>query len=112
MPPLPRELSVKDLAAWLRDEKRAPPLLLDVRTRAEVSLASLKGAVVLPLQELVDGLDELAEHRERPIVCFCHHGIRSLSAAALLEEAGFTVTSLRGGIDAWSQLVDASVPRY
>ena len=44
----------------------------------------------------------------------CHHGIRSQSAAEyFLREQGFSnLYNLRGGIDAWSQLVDPSVPRY
>jgi rhodanese-related sulfurtransferase len=110
--PLPRELSVAELKVWLANAERPPPVLLDVRTPGEVQLAALTGAVLVPLQELVENLDTLEEMRGRPIVCFCHHGIRSLSAAVVLEEAGFEATSLRGGIDAWSQLVDPAVPRY
>jgi len=47
-------------------------------------------------------------------VFHCHHGIRSQSAAEyFLREKGFrNLYNLRGGIDAWSQLVDPSVPRY
>ena len=47
------------------------------------------------------------------VVAYCHHGIRSLSAAALLEQAGIQpVVSLHGGIDAWSLRIDPQVPRY
>ena len=47
------------------------------------------------------------------LVVYCHHGIRSMSAAQFLERAGFTnVVSLAGGIDAWSVEVDPKVPRY
>ena len=47
------------------------------------------------------------------LVVYCHHGIRSLRGAAFLEHAGFSnVVSLAGGIDAWSCVVDSTVPRY
>jgi adenylyltransferase/sulfurtransferase len=47
------------------------------------------------------------------VVAYCHHGIRSLSAANFLEQQGVTpVFSLAGGIDAWSLQVDSKVPRY
>jgi adenylyltransferase/sulfurtransferase len=47
------------------------------------------------------------------VVAYCHHGIRSQAAAALLLRAGIAnVVSLAGGLDAWSILVDPSVPRY
>jgi rhodanese-related sulfurtransferase len=47
------------------------------------------------------------------LVVYCHHGIRSLSGAAILEQHGFAnVVSLAGGIDAWSLHIDPKVPRY
>ena len=51
--------------------------------------------------------------RATPIVFQCHHGIRSQHAAEYFREQGFTTLyNLQGGIDAWSLLVDPSVPRY
>ena len=48
-----------------------------------------------------------------PIACLCHHGMRSLQVANYLTQSGFTeVVNLQGGIDAWSQQLDASVPLY
>ena len=47
------------------------------------------------------------------VVVYCHHGIRSLSGAAILEMNGIPEAySLAGGIEAWSQLIDPTVPRY
>jgi rhodanese-related sulfurtransferase len=47
------------------------------------------------------------------VVVYCHHGIRSLRGAAILEQAGVRPASdTAGGIDAWSRLIDPSVPRY
>jgi len=60
---------------------------------------------------LYDRLQELAF--EDDIVVYCHFGQRSHQAGQFLKESGFnTVYNLAGGIDAWSQLVDPSVPRY
>ena len=47
------------------------------------------------------------------VVVYCHHGVRSMSGAALLAHAGFpNVASLAGGIDLWAQTVDPNMPRY
>jgi rhodanese-related sulfurtransferase len=86
--------------------------LLDVRESFELDIASLEGVVHIPLGELMARSDELDPERE--IVCICHHGIRSQRAAQFLATSGGfeRVANLRGGIDAWSASVDASVPRY
>lgn len=86
-------------------------VLLDVRRHDEVVSASLDGSIHIPLDELADSLDELDPDRE--YVIYCHHGVRSISAAAMLQCAGIErVASMAGGIDAWSRLVDPRVPRY
>lgn len=85
--------------------------LLDVRERWEWEIARLDAAVLVPLGELPDRLGEL--DRARPIVTYCHTGVRSLVARDLLIEAGFgDVRSLRGGIDAWARDLDPAVARY
>jgi sulfur-carrier protein adenylyltransferase/sulfurtransferase len=84
--------------------------LLDVREPWEAALASLPGAVNIPMSSLeaaIDGLD-----RSKPVVVYCHLGIRSASARALLTSRGFVATHLDGGLDAWSREIDSSVPRY
>jgi rhodanese-related sulfurtransferase len=49
----------------------------------------------------------------QPILCICHHGVRSAQVVAFLEQAGYgSVYNLAGGIDAWSARVDPAVPRY
>ena len=67
----------------------------------------------MPLGELSQCADELEPPPGALIVAYCHHGVRSLNAAVLLERMGYErVVSLAGGIDAWSLAVDPSVPRY
>lgn len=105
------EISPQALA--LRLEAGEELLLLDVREVEEHARARIDGARLLPLGELPDRLDELAEWRERAVVVQCHHGGRSERAARLLIEAGFgRVENLDGGIEGWSLTVDPEVPRY
>jgi rhodanese-related sulfurtransferase len=87
--------------------------LLDVRQPWEHATAALPGSVLIPLHELPARAHEVRPPPDALVVVYCHHGIRSLSGAALLERAGLThVASLAGGIDAWSLEVDPTVPRY
>jgi rhodanese-related sulfurtransferase len=85
--------------------------LLDVRTADELGLAQLPGAIHIPMSELPARVGELNPAGE--IAVLCHHGVRSEMAARFLERNGFgAVSSVSGGIDAWSMIVDTSVPRY
>ena len=91
------------------------PLLLDVREPWEVALASIQiaGAPArhIPMGELVGRLDELDP--AQPVLCICHHGMRSAQVGAFLARQGFaSVYNLAGGIDAWSQEIDTGLPRY
>lgn len=87
--------------------------LVDVRQPWESQLASLPGSMLIPLGELPRRSHEIGPDHDAALVVYCHHGIRSLSAAAYLERLGFNnVQSLAGGIDAWSCEIDPKVPRY
>jgi rhodanese-related sulfurtransferase len=104
-------LSAPELAVWLADESRAKPVLLDVREPWEFQTCHIAGSVSIPMNEIPARLTELEE--EAPVVCICHHGARSMSVAAFLERNGFTqVTNLTGGVHAWAQQVDGSMPTY
>lgn len=104
-------LSAPELAVWLADESRAKPVLLDVREPWEFQTCHIAGSVSIPMNEIPARLTELEE--EAPVVCICHHGARSMSVAAFLERNGFTqVTNLTGGVHAWAQQVDSSMPTY
>ncbi len=85
-------------------------LLVDVREPFENEFASI-GGVLIPLGDLPRRLSELDPSRE--IVTYCHRGVRSLQAASFLRSRGFASTrSLAGGITAWSEQIDPSIPRY
>ncbi len=88
-------------------------LLLDCRTPGEWHTARIDGATLLPMQETVERLSELDAHRQRKIIVYCHHGMRSLQVTSFLRRQGFAdVRSMAGGIDLWSTDIDAGVPRY
>jgi rhodanese-related sulfurtransferase len=87
------------------------PTVVDVREPEEIRIARFPGAVEIPMGEIPSRLAEL--DRADDIVVLCHHGVRSARVAAFLAQNGFrSVANLAGGIDAWSLLVDSSVPRY
>lgn len=107
-PPRVKPLSVLELKAML--DKKTPLALFDVRTEAERKIAKIDGARLLDreAEEEIEGMDKAAT-----LVFQCHHGIRSHAAAERFAAQGFrNVYNLLGGIDAWSQAVDPSVPRY
>jgi rhodanese-related sulfurtransferase len=90
----------------------APVLLVDVRQPEEHVYCNLPGSLLIPLGELKARVQEI-EPGEALVVVYCHHGVRSLSGAAILAQAGIpNVASLAGGIDRWSLTVDPGVPRY
>ena len=92
-------------------ESEEPPLVVDVRTSTERMVASLPAAIHLPMNELAARLEELP--RDRDLVVHCHHGGRSTQAVEFLRAQGFDrARNLAGGIDAWSQRIDPSLPRY
>ena len=106
-----REIDVYRLADRLAAQEAV--YLLDVRQPWEHETAALPGSVLIPLDQLQARAAEVRPPAGAAVVVYCHHGIRSRSAAAFLERLGFPdVASLAGGIDAWSLCVDPHVPRY
>lgn len=88
-------------------------LLLDVRTPHEHHIASVPGATLIPMQELSADTPELQPWREKEIVCMCHHGGRSARVQQYLLSNGFTnVQNLLGGIHAYAEEIDSSIPTY
>jgi rhodanese-related sulfurtransferase len=85
--------------------------LLDVRTPEEYGLARVEGSLLVD-QSLAQEIIQTWP-KETSIVTICHHGVRSLNAAAYLRGQGFSDTkSMMGGIDAWAEQIDSSIPRY
>jgi adenylyltransferase/sulfurtransferase len=96
-----------------RLDKSEDLLLLDCRRQNEWETARIQGATLIPLHELDGRAGEVAAFKDRPVIVYCHHGVRSMNGTAILRKAGFkNVHSMAGGIDAWSMIVDSGVPRY
>ncbi len=101
------EISPKDANALLADGNA---VLLDIRSREEFDAVHIPGSQFFTedLMHQISGWD-----RSKPVVFVCHHGVRSLDAAAYFAGHGMeNARSLRGGIDAWSCEVDSTLPRY
>jgi len=108
---MPRQMRPETLAQKLAAGE--PVYLLDVREPAEHEYCRLPNSVLIPLGELSHRVGDVEPPPGSTVVVYCHHGIRSLSGAAILEANGIgEAYSLAGGIEAWSRLVDPSVPRY
>ena len=85
--------------------------LLDVRTPYEHKIAYIAGAILVTDEKVRDILTTWPKVTR--IICYCHHGIRSLHACDFLQTQGFTnLANMLGGIDAWSLEINSSTPRY
>ena len=86
--------------------------LLDVREPWEFEAAHIDKAKLMPMGDVPSRANQELDPEEH-IVVICHHGVRSMNVTAWLRQQGFEkAQSMRGGIDAWSRCVDASVPKY
>lgn len=98
-----RQLTAEVVAYQLASTAR--PLVLDVREPDEYTgeLAHIRGSVLIPLRELAERAVELNAHKDRAIVVVCRSGVRSTTAAAILEGLGFEqVFNLQGGMVDWN----------
>src|SRR5205085_8995801 len=106
--PIPT-ITVQDLKRKI--DAREKFVLIDVREPFEYDICRIPGSKLLPLGELPSRMSELDSADE--IVLQCKGGTRSARALKLLQEAGFAkLANLEGGIPAWSEQVDSSVPKY
>lgn len=126
-------LSPQRIAAWLLDPTGQPPILLDVREPWEFEKTHIAGSISIPMsilpshlaqiEALQDGSDNAegandctndgTTNTERAIVCICHHGARSMQVAAFLERQGLcNIVNLTGGVHAWANEIDPTMPRY
>jgi rhodanese-related sulfurtransferase len=101
------EIGPEELRALM---ERKGVYLLDVRQRWEFEKCQIEGShlmATLDLAKIFEGLKEMQ------VITICHHGVRSMSAAFYLREAGLPrVRSLHGGLDLWAQVIDRDMARY
>ncbi|MFL5731667.1 MAG: molybdopterin-synthase adenylyltransferase MoeB [Chloroflexia bacterium] len=104
-----RDITVQELKQRLDAGDQL--MLLDVREPNEWEIARLEGARLIPVNSVTQHASELSTADE--IVVYCKAGVRSARAVNALRELGFRkLWNLKGGIDAWTQEIDPSLPRY
>jgi adenylyltransferase/sulfurtransferase len=103
------EITVDELKA--RMDAGETPLILDVRNPEEYQICRIAGSRLIPLPELPQRVHELDSARET--VVHCKSGLRSAKAIEFLQTMGFRkLKNLKGGILAWAERIDPSLPRY
>lgn len=109
---VPLEISVeetRDLLASRPDDT----MLVDVREPFEHQTARIDGAEFIPMRQIPEHVGAATLPRDKHLLIHCHHGGRSLRVTEYLRAQGYPrVTNVAGGIHAWSQRIDPSVPTY
>ncbi len=106
-------LPVLELHKFAADNKDCT--IIDVREKDELSLVSLSKVKFahMPLSEAYKWMESLDLEMDQPIVCVCHHGVRSMRVANALSSRGYEkVYNLEGGIHAYACIVDNSIGTY
>lgn len=104
-----RDLNPPDVKKMLEDKKTIR--LIDVREDWEYRIAHIENAELMPMSNFIKHVEKLNEDDE--LIVYCHTGIRSANVCRFLADKGFkNLVNLRGGIEAWSNEIDQSVPRY
>jgi adenylyltransferase/sulfurtransferase len=104
-------ISVRDLKAMMDAGKDF--YLVDVREPNEFEIVSIPGATLIPKDRILNG-EALAElPQDKPVVLYCKSGQRSAEALAVLKGAGFSdAVHTGGGVVAWANQIDTSLPTY
>jgi len=103
------EITVAELKKQLDSGEKL--LLIDVREPWEHQICRIEGAKLIPMRTIPANFQSLDV--EETVICYCHHGQRSLDVAVWLRGQGVeSAKSLAGGIERWAVDVDPRVPRY
>ena len=103
------EISAREVKRMMDDER--PFVLVDVREPHEYQICNIPGSKLIPLGEIPRRMHELSSADE--IVVHCRSGQRSAQAVGFLMKAGFRkIHNLQGGVLAWADEVDPTMPRY
>ena len=102
-------VTVEELKVFIDNNEGV--FVLDVREPQEHQICSIPGAVLIPLGELPNRVNELGDHED--MVVHCKSGVRSAKAVKILHDAGFKkAKNLSGGILRWIDVIDPSMPKY
>jgi rhodanese-related sulfurtransferase len=103
-----REITPTELQQLLAGDN--PPFLIDVREEGEAAICSIDGSILIPMNSLPQRLQEIP--RDRPVVLYCHAGMRSWMVGQWLSQQGYDALSLAGGIDRWAREIEPEMARY
>ncbi len=104
-----KEISVQSLKEILENQPQVK--IIDVREEFERDIAMIPGTIHIPMGQVESRLSEF--HKDDEIVVHCKMGGRSAQICGLFAQHGYTnVSNVVGGITAWSQEIDSSVPTY
>jgi adenylyltransferase/sulfurtransferase len=106
----PLEISVEETRRLL-SENAGSVCLIDVREPFEYETARIAGSQLIPMRQIPEQVGTLP--KDKQLLIHCHHGGRSLRVTQYLRAQGYeAVTNVAGGIHAWSERIDKSVPTY
>jgi len=108
------EMTVQELKEII-DRNSGEYIIVDVRNPNEYEIASIPGTVLVPLSEIEhgNGVEKIRSLvKDHKLIVHCKMGGRSAKALGILQKAGIEGFNVKGGISAWSQEIDPSVPRY
>jgi adenylyltransferase/sulfurtransferase len=107
------ELTVEELRELMILPGPRPFRLVDVREEDEFAICRLEWAELIPLGQLSEEAPRRLVDKDKPVVVYCHHGMRSAHAAQILFCLGYEeVYNLTGGIAAWAERIDRDMARY
>jgi rhodanese-related sulfurtransferase len=105
------ELEIMPFEVRQRLDRGDKLLLVDVREPAEHQICRIEGAKLIPMGTIPANLQMLDSGED--VICYCHHGMRSMDVAVWLRGQGIAgAKSMAGGIERWALEVDPKVPRY
>jgi rhodanese-related sulfurtransferase len=103
------QISVEELKA--KRDRGETPALLDVREPHEYAISDLPRSIKVPLGALPKSLDKIP--RDREVIVYCRTGGRSANAVQFLRQMGYQkAVNLAGGVNAWADRIDPTMPKY
>lgn len=107
------EITPEAVAQWIHLPREQRPRLIDCREADELAICQIAGNEWFPLGIFPSAGARLTADASRGVVVYCHHGMRSLRGASILRALGVeNAFSMKGGIEAWAELIEPEMARY
>ncbi len=107
------EITPEAVAKWIHLPRDQRPRLIDCREADELTICQIAGNEWFPLGIFPSAGPRLTADAARGFVVYCHHGMRSLRATSILRANGVeNAFSMKGGIEAWAEMIEPEMPRY